>query len=296
MSRRTIALTVVTAVLAFTPAIALGSSAGTASNSQTFTDSVGEDAAAPDITTTAVSNDDSGLITFQVNLSNRPALTADMLFLIFVDSVQGTGDAQSFGADYAIQLEPSGVAVFKWNGSDYLFQQTPSLSYTYGTAGPTIKVNASSLGNARTLNFVVLASSGLTVDANGDLNFDTSHSDLAPDRGRGTYGYQVMMTLSLKPAGFATSPSPAHAGQAFSVGLAATQSDTGSFVQKATITCTATIAGKPVALKARRLVNGVAACVWQLPKTAGGKTIRGTIAVSIPGASLKRSFSARISA
>jgi hypothetical protein len=294
MERRTIAVGLTVASLA---ALALGGSAAIASNSQTFTDSTGEDPAAPDITSVAVSNDDSGLVTFQVNVPNRPSLTQDMLFLVFVDSVQGTGDPESLGADYAIQLEPSGVALFKWNGSDYLFQSTPSLSYTYGTGGPTFRVNASGLGaaNGARLNFIVLAISGITTDANGDLNFDTSHADLAPDRGRGTYSYDVKMTFSLKPAGFTTSPAPARAGQAFSVGLAATQSDTGGFVQKADIACTATIGGKRVPVKTRRLVNGVSACVWQLPKTAKGKTIRGTITVSTQGAKLKRSFSARIS-
>ena len=294
MKRRTIALGLVLAALVVTPAIALGSSAQLASNSQTFADSTGEDAAAPDITSTAVSNDDSGLITFQVNVGNRPSLTADMLFLIFVDTVQGSGDPQSFGADYAIQLEPAGIAVFHWNGSDYVYQQTPSLSFTYGAGGPTIKVNASSLGNARSVNFFLFAASGITTDANGDPSFDNIHVDVAPDRGRGTYGYQVLMTVSLKPAGFTTSPNPARAGQPFSVGLAVTQSDTSAFVQQADIVCTATIAGVRLAVKTRRLVNGVAACVWRLPGTARGKTIRGTIVVSTQGAQLTRSFSARI--
>ena len=68
-----------------------------------------------------VSNDDAGLITFQINVSNRPALTPDMFFLIFVDSDQKatTGDQQSNGADYAIELDPGNVSLFQWNGATY---------------------------------------------------------------------------------------------------------------------------------------------------------------------------------
>jgi hypothetical protein len=292
MQRR---VTVFGLVLAAAAALALGGSAAIAGNSQTFADSTGEDPAAPDITSVAVSNDDAGIVSFQINVANRPALTPDMLFLVFVDSIPGEGDRESFGADYLIQLEPAGVAVFKWNGSDYLFQSTPSLTYTYGSSGPTIKLHVSGLGNGRALNLVVLAYAGLTVDASGNLSAENAHSDLAPDRGRGTYAYSVKVTVTLKPAGFTTSPTPARAGRPFSVGLAVTQSDTGKFVQQADVTCAATVGGKRVTVMSRRLVNGVAACSWKLPPASRGKTIRGTITVAASGAQLKRSFSARIS-
>ena len=49
------------------------------------------------------------MITFQVNISNRPALTPDMFLLIFIDSDQNaaTGDPQSYGADFlVVHLRP----------------------------------------------------------------------------------------------------------------------------------------------------------------------------------------------
>ena len=51
---------------------ALAGSSHRASNSTSFQDSTGEDAAAPDITSVNVSNDDAGLITFQVNIATGP--------------------------------------------------------------------------------------------------------------------------------------------------------------------------------------------------------------------------------
>ena len=63
----------------------------------------------------------TGSITFHIAVSNRPALTSDMLFLMWLDTDANpaTGDPQSLGADYALQLEPGGVGLFKWNGTTY---------------------------------------------------------------------------------------------------------------------------------------------------------------------------------
>ena len=98
MRSRLAILLALAALLVGVPA-ALGGSSHATANSQTFNDSVGEDASAPDITSIAVSNDDAGLITFQVNISNRPAFTPDMYFLIFIDADNNpsTGNHQRVG-------------------------------------------------------------------------------------------------------------------------------------------------------------------------------------------------------
>ena len=126
------------ALLALCAFLLLAVPAG-ASNSQTFADSTGENPAAPDVTSIALSNDDAGLITFQINVSNRPALTQDMLFWVFLDTDgnPATGDTVADGADYLIQLIPGSVGLFHWNGSD--FASTPSeatLVYSYASTGP----------------------------------------------------------------------------------------------------------------------------------------------------------------
>src|ERR1700690_3643321 len=123
MKRRATGLTVfagllaAASVLVAVPSTALGSTArgsASASNSQTFQDSTGENPAAPDITTITVSNDDPGNIPFQVNISHRPALTPDMLILLYLDTDNNTstGDPQAFGANYLIQLVPGEVDLF----------------------------------------------------------------------------------------------------------------------------------------------------------------------------------------
>jgi hypothetical protein len=294
-SRKT-GLAVALIMLAVAPAMALGSSTRNAANSTSYPDSVGEDAQGPDITGTTVSNDDTGLITFVLAISNRPALTPDMLFLMFIDSDQNsaTGDPQSFGADYLVQLASGEVDLFKWSGSDYVFTAAPSLIYSYDTAGATIKINATELGKPKALNFAEIAVSGITNDAQGNPDFTNIHRDSSPDPGHGTFTYQVQIKVSLSLVAFTTSPKPVKAGKPFSVGLAANESDTGSAVQQGTVTCVAKIAGKRVQLRSSRIVNGIAVCVWTVPKTAKGKRIQGSLSLLVQGAQISRSFSQKI--
>jgi hypothetical protein len=289
--RRTIVLAVALTALVLTPTLAFGGLAGVASNAQTYPDTTGEDAAAPDVTSIAVANDDAGAMSFQINVSNRPALTADMLFLIYIDSIPGAGDGQSLGADYVLQLIPAGVALFKWNGSDYPFEPS-SASFAYTTGGPTIRVSATDLGKPKTINFFVLAVSGITEDANGDPVFTDADADFAPNFG--TYAYEVKTTLVLSVVNVTTSPRPARAGKAFSAALAVTRNDTSGLVLEGTVACRAKIGSVTVPVKARRLANGVAACSWTLPKNAKGKMIRGTVTLTVDGTKVTRPFSAKI--
>lgn len=291
-------MVVVAIALVALPAIALGSAARSATNSQSYLDSTGEDPAAPDITSIGVTNDDTGLITFQVNIANRPAFTPDMLLDIYVDTDKNaaTGASQIFGADYVIEQQPGSIGLFQWNGSTFVFASSQSsLTFSYGVGGATIRVNALDLNRTKGFNFGVDATSGIAVDASNNPDFTNAHNDLAPDAGHGTFAYQVIAKLTLTVGAFTTSPTPAKAGRSFSAGLAVTESDTNAGVDSGTITCAAKIAGKAVRVKTKRLVDGIAVCVWSIPKTARGKTIRGSIAIAVQGTQTSRAFAARIS-
>jgi hypothetical protein len=41
------------------------------------------------------------------------------------------------------------------------------------------------------------------------------------------------------------------------------------------------------------VTNGVATCVWRIPKTAKGRTMRGNITLTVQGVRVTRPFSAR---
>ena len=123
--------TVLVALFALTPTGG-ASSARAAENSVRFTDSTGEDAQGPDITTVVLSNDDKGTLSWVINVPNRPTLTGDMGFILFInsDSNAATGDPQLFGADYLLQLigpisGPAEVGLFRWDGTDFTAQGSP---------------------------------------------------------------------------------------------------------------------------------------------------------------------------
>jgi hypothetical protein len=268
-----------------------------ASNSVTYADSIGENPAAPDITSIVVSNDDSGLITFQVNVSNRPALTSDMLFLIFLDTDNNpaTGDNQSYGADYAIQLVPGEVDLFKWNGTDYSAAPSQtSLVYAYGTGGPTIKISASDLGATKAFNFQVIAASGIATDASGNPDFTNVKADVAPDAGHGMFAYQVKATLKLAISSFTTAPATIRAGGTLTATAGITENDTNGPLQQGFTSCHAIVAGKVLTVTSSGVVNGVATCVWKVPKKTKGKTVSATLTVVYNGAKISRTFSAKV--
>lgn len=276
---------------------ALGGSARSTSNNQTFADSIGENVNAPDITSVAVSNDDAGMITFQINISNRPTLTPDMFLLIPLDTDKNpaTGSADFGGADYVIELDPGVVTLFQWNGTDFVQAASQSsLTFAYAATGATIRISAADLGKTKAFNFRVLAASGLVVDAAGNANFDNVQTDSAPDPGHGFFAYNVLTKLVLTATAFSTAPKPAKAGKAFSATLAANENDTAGPVGSGTVTCVATVGGKRIAALTHVLANGVATCVWRVPATAKGQTIRGTITLNVRGTKLTRAFSSRI--
>jgi hypothetical protein len=296
--RKTLTAVAGLVALATMPALALSSPERATSNTVTYPDSVGEDAQSPDITSTTVSNDDSGLITFHIAISNRPALTDDMLIAVLVDTDQNaaTGDTKSLtpGNDYLVQLISGSVDLFSWSNTDYKNAAAPSLVYSYDATGATIKINATDLGQTKGFNFAVVALSGLVTDATGNPDFTNIHRDTSPDPGHGAFTYQVKITVTLSATAFTTSPKPPKAGRPFSAGLAATESDTGGAVQQGTVTCVARVGGKVLRPRTTRIVNGIAVCLWTLPKTASGKRVAGSVTLTAQGATITRSFSQKI--
>jgi hypothetical protein len=293
---RLLVISLAAAALVALPSGALGSASHIATNSQSFADSTGEDANAPDITGIDVGNDDAGLITFHIKISNRPALTSDMVLLMWMDTDGNlsTGDPDFGGADYSIELDPGAVGLFKWNGTTYdPAQSQTSVTYNYDATGATITVSGADLGGARVVNFVVAAVSGLVIDSSGNPDFTNAHIDFAPDSGHGLYKYNVIAKLTLTATAFTTAPKPAKAGKKLTASVAVNESDTNGPVTSATVACVGTIKGVRIPAT-HTLTSGIASCSWKLPAKAKGKTFLGKITVTVRGTALTKSFSARI--
>jgi hypothetical protein len=292
---------VLAALFALTPTGG-ASSARTTANRVTFNDSTGEDAQGPDITTVVVSNDDRGTLTWVVNIPNRPTLTGDMGFLIFInsDSNAATGDPQLFGSDYILQLigpisGPAEAGLFRWDGSDFTATGVPQSSLIFNYAnGVTIRLNVSELGNARSIQFLVLALTGLVLGPDGQLDDTNARFDAAPDPGHGVYAFDVRITPPrLLVRSFGMRPSPPRAGRPLSVFATFARSD-GTPPTAASVTCRATLGGRALPASGSSVSGRRATCRWALPGTARGQTIRGTVTVRSGGLRVSRPFAARV--
>ena len=272
-----------------------------AANTTTYQDSTGENPAAPDITTIVVSNDDTGMLTFQINMPNRPQLTRDILvdMLVDTDANPATGDPDNFGADYAIELFLGEVALFKWDGTALTRRvgDPPATTLIYSWAGGvTIKISAAELGNTKKLGFGVIAVSGIVIDdVAGNHDFTNAAADAAPAGLAGLYSYEVKVAPArVVFKSLATAPKTPKAGKTFTVRMAATRSDTNAPIVNGQVDCAAKAGARNVVPKSERFVAGKATCVFTVPAGTTGRTLRGTITMIFEGKRLTRPFSAKI--
>lgn len=275
--------------------------AAATANSTTYQDSQGENPAAPDITTVTVSNTDAGLVQFRVAIPNRAQLTQDMLVLLFVDSDKNpqTGDPESLGADYVIQVFGGEAAMFRWDGSDFTRRAgdppATSLIFAYQN-GLTLTISAAELGNTKGFGFALIAISGVTIDTvTGDVDFTNAVADVAPATGAGLYQYEVQITpptlvvRSLKPT-----PARPTAGRSFTLRLVAARSDTNAVVQNGRVTCVGRIGNARLKARVQRVQGGASVCTWNLGPKAKGKTFRGSVAVVFEGLRASQGYTAKV--
>jgi hypothetical protein len=277
------------------------STARVAANTTTYTDSTGENPGAPDITTIVVSNNDAGMLSFRINIPNRAAFDRDMLLGLFVDtdSNGATGDPETFGADYAVQLLLGDIALFKWDGEN--FSRRPgdppstSLLFSY-SGGVTITISAAELGNTKAFGFATFVLSGLVIDeTTGDIDFTNAKGDAAPAVDAGLYKYEVKTAPpKLVVQKLTTAPKKPVAGKLFSAKLAVTRSDTGAVLKGGQVTCVGRAGGVALRAKTHRFVGGQAVCTWQIPAGAKGKTFRGSVAVVFEGLRAAKGVSGKI--
>jgi hypothetical protein len=254
----------------------------------TYPDSTGENAAAPDITTVSVSNDPAGLITFRVEVPNRPELTADTSAIVALDTDRNpaTGNADYSGAEYLLYIDSRWGDLSYWNGATW-DNSIPQSTLTYAYAsGPTFRINASELGGVAAFSFWAAVGSGFETE--------TPQIDWAP--GSGAWTYELAVAPRLEPGRVALTPKRLRAGARLVAALpvAVTRGAVrGQLPDTATVTCTAAVAGRRLR-GTGTAVGGVAECAWKVPRNARGQTLRGSITVTLDGVAVTRSFSVRI--
>lgn len=298
------ALAVAAVAVVALPTAATGGTAApaaAAANSMTYQDSTGEDPAAPDITTITVSNDDAGMLTFRVNVPNRPTLGQDMYMILFADTDSNpqTGSPDWGGADYVMELFRSEINLYRWDGTDFTRRfgdpSAVTLSFSY-QAGITVRISAAEFGNTKSFGFLVIVESGVVIDpVTGDADFTNTVGDIAPGGGVGLYPYTVRITPpQLVVRRVATTPVRPTAGRPFTIRMTAARSDTGAVLQNGRVTCVGRVGNARLTATTARVVGGAVTCTWGIPATAKGKTFRGNVTVVFEGLRAARSYTARI--
>ena len=274
---------------------------GVAANSQTYQDSTGENPAAPDITSLVVSNDDAGIVSFRINVPNRPALGQDMVIDLFVDTDNNpnTGSVDFGGADYVVELIQSEVNLFRWDGANFTrrFGDPPAVSMSFSyQGGVTLRISAAELGNTTRFNFFVIVESGIVFDpTTGDPDFANAVGDAAPGGGVGLYPYQVIVARpTLVVRSVKGTPAAPRAGRTFTLRMVAARSDTNAVLQSGRVTCVGRAGNARLRAQLARVQGGAASCTWQIPANAKGKTFRGSVTVVFEGLRASRNFSARV--
>ncbi len=286
----------------YSPQIVARGTVGTA-NSVTFQDATGEDSLAPDITTVAVANDNAGFITLRINIPNRPSLTDDVVFSVFADTDANstTGDLDFFGSEYAVEIVRRQIGFFRWDGTNLTRRPgdpaPASLSFSW-SSGAFIGIRAADLGNTRNLSFAAFVFSGVVFDAAGRADFSNARSDSAPNVGTWTYEVRVAPPPPPPPprkiaiTGLAQAPAQPVAGKRFTVTAKVVRVGRGGRFNGDAF-CDAQIGGR--AVKSTGVAgSGQVSCRFEIPASAGGKRLTGSIGATEGGAEATRAFSARV--
>lgn len=256
-------LTVFVAALALT-LVPLGSA------ETSYSDASGDAGTVPDITTTAVSNTDDGVVTFRVTANMAPNT---LLFAnLDTDANPGTG---SYGTDrmLAFGLMPSGAIV-------------PLVFDANGTVVPGLAFPASFSSGVLQFSFPkeALAVNDVFGFWLRTMSLDEANDDYDDAPNAGSWSYvltkpappppAVIKPVIGKPVALATPV----AGKRFTVAFPVARSDDGTPLLTGTATCKTTVAGKTVP-HTHTFKSGTVKATVVVPKAAKGKQLK--IAVKV---------------
>ena len=241
-----------------------------------YSDPSGDSGGAPDITAVSVRHDAAGLVTLTVT-TNQPTLAPDAIFWGFIDADANASTGlpvRGLGADHFFLADAEGGVLAHVRGGGFTFDFASTFRASYADGKLTANLQRSELGTSERFVFVVEADQE---DADGN----TLAADFAPDGAPYEYSFaQAPLVVTLgKPAAATGRPS---AGKAFAVSAAVRRSD-GQPATAGTVTCKARVGSAPVRATGR-LLGGTARCSLRIPRGTKGKTLRGTVTVSVEGA------------
>jgi hypothetical protein len=302
---RRLALTFLAALVLV--ATAAGSVSSSALNRTTFEDALGEDPAAPDISTVRVSNDDEGRITFRIAVPSRPTLREDMRLNVYIDADNnretglGTDLGNIAGMDYRLLWDyvlhgDREVWALRCEGSVCSLLGGTKVALGYAE-GPTITIDRSELGDTRRFRFLLSVADGYVFDPVTRMwDFTNVHGDSAPDAPITSWVYEVKLGPSrLVVQRFSTTPAKPVAGKTFVAKLKAKRDDNGALVTTGKVACVAAVGSARLRVQRSGFAQGAAFCTWHVPAGSSGENLRGSIGVTLSGKTAKKAFALKIS-
>ena len=247
---------------------------------------------APDIGGVQVSNTPSGVITFRVAIENYAELPPRSRIVTLFDLDRDV-ETSELGFERAVShlvdaTGPTRVVFEQWDEPSFGYVQIPASTITSTFSGGvfTMSIARSELGNTAGFNFALFT-----------ILFGSNQrdrvGDIAPNADRWSYDLVGLPAPTLSTARVVAVPARPVAGRTFTVAAVVRRSDTGGALAAAAVTCTARI-GQVRVRAVGRFSDGRARCVVSVPRTAKGKSLRGTITVRAAGARLSRAFSYRV--
>ncbi len=259
---------------------------------QTGDHQVTETLVAPDIGAVQVSNTPDGMITFRVAIANYGELPPRSRIVALFDLDRNV-DTAELGFERSIShlvdaTGPARVILEQWDEASFGYVQIPAstLTSSYSGGSFTMSISRSELGNTAGFNFALF-----TILFGANLRDRVG--DIAPNANRWTYDLVGLPAPQLAATRFARMPSRPVSGRSFTVETLVRRLDTGTALSSATVSCAARV-GQSKVRAVGRFSAGRARCVVSVPRTAKGKTLRGTLTVRGAGARLVRPFSYRV--
>ena len=279
MSRMTVMLAVFAGVLALLVPVALAD--------QTYDDPAADSGAAPDITSVAVTNDNTDRVTFRIRFAQPGQLTTDTVVWLLIDLDRNSNTGGDDGEERMIAYdgESDGYYYESWNGTALVPVTPVDLQMLVRDAEIEISIPRPNLGTTRAFNFWLYADKYAGEEVTAE--------DSAPD-GTAVWSYtyetKAVKLRAQQPQGTPRFPV---AGKRFVVSTVVVQETDGSRVTSGIVQCTARLAGKPLAVKPS-FAAGRPSCAITVPKTARGKILTGSIAVATQGGQVARPFKFKV--
>lgn len=287
--------------------------AAAAGADQTYSDASGDAGAGTDLLSATVSNDPTGTITLAITAGSP--LLPNGLLVVFIDSDNNaTTGAPGLGAEYELFAFPAARGqILAWNGSTFASANAPSFRLSDAGAVQTFTFSRADVGNTSAFAFGIV--SGVVENGMVAISDVMPESDFflytlvfpqcsngKDDDGDGKVDGQDLGCSG--PTDNLESDDPVHvalgttrvlplhprAGGRVVVSAPALRTETGKAPETGSVRCAARVVGGAALRGGGSFVGGRAVCTFTVPRTAKGKTVRGTMVLTYQTATATKPF------